>query len=284
MTRRELLALAGASSLFSAAPSAIRVGAQTNAWKVDILDFSSLNSVLDQIRRLGFEGFETSYRNLEPVFGRVKEARAQLAEHGLRFAGCHIALTNYDAKSNVAPHELIERVAEKAAALGAERLILSGSPVSEDGPFDEERLRWKAGALNRAGRASEGLKLRVCYYNHTAEFVNGEMLALAKETDSDSVRFVIDAGYALQAKADVAAFFARNHKRIEGIHLRDFDVDAQQVALGKGQISYEPLAAAIRKARWAGWLIADEERANGASAGDEAIGVAREQIRKVFGV
>ena len=279
MTRRDLIrtatGFAAAAATARPASQTLKAGIQTNAWKIIGDDFSSLLGVLEHIRSLGYEGFETGFRDVQPAFGKLKDAKAQIAETGLRFLGCHISLSNYDSKTNIAPTEQIEQVADGAAGLGAERLILSGAPVSEEGPLDEQRVRWKAGALSRAGRHCQGMKLRVCYHNRAAEFANGaaELIGLMRETDPDSVRFMIDAGYALTAKADIAGFFTKYHKRIDGLHLREFNA-----------FQYEPLAIAIKKAKWTGWLVAGEERENGAKPGDEAARPAREQIRKLFGV
>ena len=185
------------------------------------------------------------------MFGKkAKDAREQIAATGLRFLGCHILLDDdYDAKTNIPPIEQIQEVADGASALGAERLILSGSPVAEGtGAIDGQRMAWKAGAPDRAGRHCYDLKLRVCYHNHAAEFANGgeEMLSLVRDTDADIVHFIIDAGDALRAKADVAGFFNKYHKRIDGFHMTDFNKDGVRVPLGKGAFQYEPLAIAIK--------------------------------------
>ena len=260
---------------------------QTNAWRFAPSDFAAFLKVLGTIKQLGYEGFETGFRNVEGMFGKkAKDARAEISAAGLRFLGCHIFLSSYDAKTNTVPVEQIEAVAEGAASLGAERLIVSGAPVTDEGPIDPQRLSWKAGALNRAGRHCQGMKLRVCYHNHGPEFANGaaEITALMKETDPDNVRFVIDAGHALRAKADLAGFFAKYHKRIEGLHLRDFNGANVQVPLGQGEFQYEPLAMAIKKAKWTGWVIAEEERESGEKPGEAAARPARERIRALFGV
>ena len=65
--------------------------------------------------------------------------------------------------------------------------------------------------------------------------------------------------------------------------MRDFNKENVQVPLGQGEFQYEPLAAAIKKAKWTGWLIAEEERESGEKPGDAAARPAREQIRKLFG-
>jgi sugar phosphate isomerase/epimerase len=274
-----LLAAASAASVFPAKET-LKAGMQTSAWPLKPDDFPALLKVLEQLRELGFDGFETNYRNVQPVFGKqAKDAKAQIAATGLRFLGCHISLSNYDAKTNIAPFEQIQEVAEGASALGAERLILSGSPVAEEGPIDPQRLSWKSGALNRAGRFTQPLRMRTCYHNHDSEFANNgaEIEALMKEIDSDNVRFILDGGDAIRSKADLAGFFSKFHKRIDGVHIRDFNKDDKQVPLGTGEFRYEPLAIAIKKLKWTGWVIVEEER-------EAAVKPAREQLRKLFGV
>ena len=288
MTRRQLLLSAASAATCFPAAQTLKVGMQTNAWKLAIDDLPGLMKVLAEIKSLDYEGFETGFRNVQPMFGKKsKDARAELAGTGLHFIGCHIFLSNYDAKTNIAPMDQIEPIAEGAASLGAERLILSGAPVrDEDGPLDPQRLSWKAGALNRVGRHCQQFKMRVCYHNHGPEFMHNaeEITALMKETDPDNVRFVLDAGHALRARADLAAFFTKYHKRIDGLHLRDFNDANVQVPLGQGTFAYEPLAIAVRKAKWTGWLISEEERESGEKPGEKAARPAREKIRTLFGV
>ncbi len=246
-------------------------GMQTNAWKLKPDDFVGFLKALEQIRDAGYDGFETDFRHIQPAFGKkAASAKSDIAATGLRFLGCHIALSNYDAKTNIPPMDQLESIADGAASLGAERLIVSGSAVADEGPIDPQRLSWKSGALNRAGRYTQPLKMRVCYHNHGHEFANdgAEIQALLREADPDLVRFIIDTADAFHAKADLAAFFIRNHKRIDGLHLSSSAAD----------LPYEPLAIAIRKAKWTGWLIAEEE------GHAETVKPAREQIRKLFGV
>ena len=281
LNRREFIAGIAVAAT-AGEPARLRAACQTNAWKMDDPPYPTLLQALAAIKKLGFDGFETGYRNVEATFADPKAAKAEIQQTGLRFFACHIFRSQYEAKTNLPEFELIDRVARGAAGLGAERLIVSGSPVEGDA----QMLSWKAGGLNRAGRLTNEVGLgRVCYHNHGPEFENNaaEMEALMKETDSDVVRFVIDCGHALRRKADIAGFFAKHHKRIEGLHLRDFKNDVQ-VPLGQGEFSYAPLAAAIRKAKWTGWVINEEERESGEKPGESAVGPAREQVKKLFGV
>jgi inosose dehydratase len=81
---------------------------------------------------------------------------------------------------------------------------------------------------------------------------------------------------------DLAAFFTAHRARLAGLHLRDFKGE-QQVPLGQGDVNWAPLAAAIRTSGWDGWVIAEEERADGSKPGAAAAGPARDTLRKLFG-
>jgi sugar phosphate isomerase/epimerase len=64
--------------------------------------------------------------------------------------------------------------------------------------------------------------------------------------------------------------------------LRDFKGE-QQVPLGQGDVDWKPLASAVRKAGFDGWVLAEEERADGTKPGATAAGPARETLRTLFG-
>ena len=74
--------------------------------------------------------------------------------------------------------------------------------------------------------------------------------------------------------------FSRNMPyRIDGIHLRDAR-QGKEVPLGQGDYDWRPLAAAVARAKWDGWVLAEEERLSGEKPGEAAIKPAREAIRR----
>lgn len=278
LSRRVFVMGLGASTL-PATSSGISLGCQTNAWPVDPSRFDSLLSVLEKIRGLGFVGFETGYRNLESQAGHPATARQKIESSGLQFFGVHIFLLHYDQQTHIAPAELYERVAETGAALGTQRLILSGAPASTD-----EELARKIEGLHHAGKLAKSLGLKLAYHNHDKEFQNGawEIQSLLKATDPDLVNFLLDAGHAFQGGADVPAFLDQHYRRITGLHLRDFR-DGRQVPLGSGDFPLARVAAVIRKTNWQGWVLAEEEREDGSKPGELAISPAMAALRKQFG-
>jgi len=278
LSRRSLL-LGSSSCLLAAKPGAVRVGCQTNAWPVDPKNLENLLGVLAKIKELGFDGFETGFANLQSHFERPDNAYDRLKKTGLRFFGIHVFLTRYDPQTGIAGWELLQQVANGGKALGAERLIVSGAST-----IHPLALRAKADALNKIAKHCKSIRLGFAYHNHDVEFRNGgvQIDGLLRQTDP-GVHFVLDAGHAMEAGANVAEFFSKNWQRIDGIHLRDARA-GQEVSLGQGEYDYAPLAKQIQASSWRGWLVSEEERRNGEKPGDAAAGPAREAIRRVFGV
>lgn len=290
LSRREFFAAAPVTAgltatLLSAPPRSARVkiGCQTNAWRIDPNNFDDLLQVLGKLKELGYDGFETGFRNVQGRFADAA-ARARIEKSGLRFLGCHIFLDQYDPQTRIAPMALVQQIADGAASLGAERLILSGGPSSQNGGLDGEALKRKTEGLNAAGKYCRSKGIRLAYHNHGPEFANGgeEIEALYALTDSALVDFLTDCGWAFSAKANVPGFFEKHHRRIVGLHLRDFK-NGRQVPLGQGEFPLRELAAVIAKVNWSGWTINEEERLSGEKPGEKAVVPARQALRRVFG-
>lgn len=281
-SRREvLLAAAGlaAGRMLAAADKVhVHLGCQTNAWAIDPRDFANVLAIIRKVKDYGYEGFETGFANVQSQFDDPAGAKAKLDAIGLKFLGVHIFLMQYDASTNVAPAELYERVAVGGAKLGAERLILSGSP-----PEDEAGRKRKAEALNRAGGFARKLGLKLAYHNHGPEFANhGEEIEfLLRETDPARVWFLLDAGHAFRAGADIPGFVRTHHRRLAGLHIRDTK-DGKETPLGTGEFPLQAVADVIRQTGWDGWVINEEERVGG-KPGDEAVKPARDALFRVFG-
>ena len=281
-SRREvLLAAAGLTAgrgLWAAGRAKVHLGCQTNAWAIDPREFSNVLAVIRKVKDYGYDGFETGFANVQTQFDNPAAAKASLDAMGLKFIGVHIFLNQYDPATNVAPAELYERVATGGAKLGAERLILSGTP-----PQDQAGRKRKAEALNRAGAFAQKLGLKLAYHNHGPEFANrGEEIEfLIRETDPARVWFLMDAGHAFRAGADIPAFVRTHHARLAGLHIRDTR-DGKETPLGTGEFPLNALAEVIRKAGWDGWLINEEERVGG-KPGDEAVKPAHDALFRIFG-
>lgn len=265
-------------------PKGVRIGCQTNAWRINPANFDEVLSVLHKLRELGYDGFETGFRNVQGQFENAVEARKKIHATGLTFLGVHIFLDKYDDNTQIAPQELIQKVADGAARLGAQHLILSGGGLIKGGAIDAAALRRKTDALIGAARYCSQQGLRLAYHNHGPEFQNNglEIKSLYRQTDPAQVSFLMDCGWAAKGGINVPEFFLTHHQRIAGLHLRDFKGDLQ-VPLGQGNFPMQQLAAVIEKTKWSGWAINEEERLSGEKPGEAAVAPARETLRKILG-
>ncbi len=294
-TRREFLgaigAIAGGGALVSCglsvaqaqeskAASGIRFGTQTNAYAIDPKNFDTFLAALEKVRAVGFEGFETGFRNVMGQFASPEDARAKIAGTGLTFFGIHIFLPHemYDTTTLIAPSSLYEKVAEGGRSLGARNLIVSGAAAS-----DTSQLKAKVAGLNAAGSYCKSLGLGFAYHNEEPESGSklNELEVLTTQTDPQTVKFLFDVGHLFNVGGDVVAFIGKHHERILGLHLRDYK-DHQQVVLGTGDLPLAEIARTLERLHWKGWVETEEERLDGIKHGDEYLRPAFAAMKEAF--
>jgi len=262
-------------------PPGIHFGVQLNAFPIDPKRFETFLDALAQVKQVGYQGFEVGFRLVNQQFGEPQPARRKIEQTGLTFFGIHIFLPSfemYDPDTRIAAPSIYEPVARGGAALGARHLILSGAPAA-----DPEQLKRKIEGLNAAGRFAKSVGITAAYHNHWWEFESkiGEIDALYTRTDPELVHFVLDAGHAFHAGANVPAFIRAHSSRIIGFHLRDFKND-EYVELGTGDFPLRQVADTIRKIGWKGWVENEEERADHSQAGLKVIAPAFRAMKEAF--
>jgi inosose dehydratase len=263
------------------AAGTIQFGAQTNAWAIDPKNLDSFFSVLNQIKQVGYAGFETGFFNLINDLDSPHQAADRIAATGLDFIGIHIAIPfdKTDPATHLPPASLYERVAHGGKALGAQRLFFSGAPAPT-----EEDVKRKVEALNTAGRFAKDADLTFAYHNHWWEFQSkvNEIETLYSETDPSVVSFLLDAGHAYRGGANVPEFLRKYSQRIIALHLRDYK-DGKQIPLGEGTVPLAEIASTLRSQHWSGWAINEEEREDATKGGLSFIEPAYKALRGAFG-
>jgi inosose dehydratase len=170
----------------------IQLGAQTNAWAIDRIQFDSFPGLLKQICGAGYSGFETGFPNVISQFDDPRPAGRRIEALGLTFFGTHIYLPSpqYDPSTHLRPASLYEKVAQGSAALGARHLIFSAEPVN-----DKADLEHKIRGLNAAGDFCRRAGVPLVYHNETSQEsrskING-LEELYRGTDPAAVSFVLD--------------------------------------------------------------------------------------------
>ena len=293
MSRRNILkalGMTGGSATLSslAAPLAqamtaspgIHFGTQTNAYPMDAKNFESFLTALGKAKAIGFEGFETGFRNVMSQFDAPVDAHAKIAATGLTFFAVHIFLQQsmYDTSTLIAPVSLYEKVAQGGKALGARNLICSGAAAQ-----DASQLKSKIEGLNAAGAFCKKLGIGFAYHNEEPESGSkiNELDVLYTHTDPESVGFLFDVGHFFNLDGDVVEFIRKYHLRIAGLHLRDYK-DHHQVVLGTGDLPLGEIAHTLERLHWRGWVETEEERLDGIKHGDEYLRPAFAALKGAF--
>jgi inosose dehydratase len=235
-------------------PPGIHFGVQLNAFPINPRNFQSFLDVLAEVKQVGYQGFESSFRNVSQEFADPAPARRSIEQTGLTFFGIHIYFPDemYDKNTLIASPAVYEPVGRGGAALGAKHLILSGAPAANPG-----QLKAKIEGLNAAGRFAQSVGLTAAYHNEKGPME--ELEALYAQADPSLVYFLLDAGHAYNSGANVSAFVRAHFKRIIGFHLRDYR-NGHPVTLGTGTFPLAELAANIEQLGWKGWVEYEEER------------------------
>ena len=261
----------------------IRFGVQLNAFPIDPNRFDTFLDTLGQVKQIGYQGFESSFRNVTAQFASPEQGRRNIEATGLTFFGIHIFLSNkmYDPATKIAPESLYKSVARGGAALGAKHMILSGLPVT-----NEDELKHKVEALNAAGAFAKTVGITAAYHNHWPEFESNiggrsEIENLYAMTDPSLFSFVLDAGHAYRSGADVPAFVRSHSSRIIAFHLRDYK-DGHLVSLGQGTFPIQQVADTIKQIGWTGWVENEEEREDLSKTGAEVILPAYKAMKEAF--
>jgi len=280
MNRRQLLTgVAGllAHAAGRAQKALPKVGCQTNGYPLQAGDFPALLRALEDLKSIGYTGFECNVRFVEAQFERAPQARREIEKTGVIFIGAHYSMRQ--AQSGTFP-----QVVAGVAALGGRTIVMSGSGLSPRGKFEKEEALKKAAEMNALGRICHEHGLRLAYHNHNPEFANhnAEIEALAEFTNPELVDFLMDAGHGYLGGGNPAEFMMKHSGRILGCHIKTFK-GQQQVPLGQGDFGFEALAEAIRKTGWSGWLI-DEEGGGTNRGNTAALETDRLYMRRIFGV
>ena len=107
-------------------------------------------------------------------------------------------------------------------------------------------------ALDTAGKLCADSGLVFNYHNHSEEFkpLNGYVPydLIVEHTDPRTVKLEMDVYWAVAAKADPVAYFARYPGRYRQCHLKDGTADGELTAAGKGIVDFADVLRAARRA------------------------------------
>lgn len=270
----------------------IHIGAQTNAFGNPMRDYQELLKVLETLAPLGYRGFETNYRSLDPEASQAEKCRRDFAARQMQLVALHCGYQPLEKLPLATQKENLRRIAGYSAAMGARFQIVSGGSVyGSSGNRNPQAVREWIDGLNQLGEAVKKEGVTLCYHNHRTEFEGHPSLMsyILQDTDANLVELNFDVGHAVGIM-DAAVYSSEHWQRIAIYHLKDTIVDSSgkivHVDLGKGRVDLRGTVAPLLHSNWSGWLEIEEDRnyPKPLEQPAETLRADREYLREITGV
>ena len=244
MTRREFLALAGATAAavrgtgVAANPLGLPFGFQ--AWEIAPDMRKDWDGTLRAMKGFGYSYIDLN--QVSPFIDRpAADLKASFASHGFTFTN---ALWSYQAFAN-----RFDQTVADSRTLGLSTIVCSPRPrlrTSDD---------WKSMAdeLNKYGERTNAAGLALGYHNHEIEFVKtpqGDVTwdILVQSTDPARVRFLLDVGNCAFGGGDPYVYLDKYRVRYYGVHVKDLKPGKAAVPVGAGDLDWKRIFTLVKAA------------------------------------
>src|SRR5437660_4923558 len=233
---------------------------------------------LDLVKRAGFDGIELwlgdmPWFQLETGDGDVRELRRKVENAGLVVSnvstGLHWAspLSARDPAVRAKAARIVERQIETAVLLGTDAILVVAGLVTEEVPYNEVYQRC-VDALKQLGEkaARAGVKIGCENCNSEQRFLLSprEFGQFLSDINSPAVGLHLDVGN-IHDTGFAEQWIEIHGPKITRIHLKDVlkkrgrCCDTVYTSLFIGDNNWPGIRAALAKARYDGWLIAEME-------------------------
>jgi inosose dehydratase len=218
--------------------------------------FADMGVAIAEIGDAGYQGVELFDGNLLDYADRAEAFRGLLAKSGVQLVAAYSG-ANF-IFPEVLPQELarIRRVAEVAADLGAEHLVVGGGAKRFDGVRRED-YRVLAEGLEKVVAIAKTHGLKAHYHPHLTTIVEGpdqvdEIFGLT------SIDFCPDTAHLAAAGGDVAAMIRKHRARISYVHLKGWRKEPFAFTpLDEGDLDISAIVRALAEIEYDGWIAAE---------------------------
>lgn len=228
----------------------------TSIGSLSYVTFSDLRASLQDIKRAGYDGVEIFDGNLLQYEDTPDELKTMLQESGLELAGV------YSGANLIFPDILneelqkIHRVAELAAYMGAEHLIISGGAKRQWGVYSDDRKK-----------AAEGLEkiVEIATFSNLTAHYHPHLMTLAETSDEISevfkytnIQFCLDTADIAAAGSDVSELIKQWSDRISYIHLKGLQkTPLKYTPLDEGDLDISEIVEALKQVNYDGWITTE---------------------------
>jgi len=248
--------------------------------------------VLNEMVETGYKGTELGdwgFMPIDPV--KLKE---EIHGRGLTLLGAFVPVALKDPSSHAAGEEVALRTAHLLAAVEGntpfivladdnckilERTQNAGRIKPEQGLKKAEWKTFAQGAERIARAVKKETSLRTVFHHHCAGYVEtpDEIDTLLRLTDPNLLGLCIDTGHYRFGGGDPLEFLQNNGDRIWHVHFKDCQPDLAIQSrregwdyftsvkrgifceLGKGEIKFQAVKAALEKMNYDGWIVIEQD-------------------------
>ncbi len=235
----------------------------------------STEEALRDIAAAGYQGFELFDGNLMQYAGREDALRGLMEELALTLVGVYSG-ANF-IYPDIFDEELfkIRGVAELAARLGAEHLVVGGGAVRSTGNTDDDYRRFGEG-LDRVVALATSYGLTPSFHPHLGTSAQTPE-QIARVFELSAIGFCPDTAHLDAAGGDSAAMIRTYGHRMPYVHLKDY-ADGEFLRLGAGQLDFDGILKALDEVGYDGWITVELDAYDGSK--QEAARLSREFLER----
>ena len=214
-------------------------------------DAASFRSILDDVRKIGFDGIGLETRYLPREL--LKNPRAlgeMIKESGLENAGSYSSMLASDIPF----------------------ALETGTPLFWVVVRREKTRAQALRVLSKFSSLARNSSITTALHNHLGTFFESEADVLGALEKIPSLELCFDTAHAEAAGIDLLKFIKEHHEKIALVHLKDLRVRAPKskisftrdfVNVGSGVIDFSKVIGALRKARYSGYLMLEIDSMKG---------------------
>lgn len=215
--------------------------------------YGDIERAIREIGIVGYEGTELFDGNLLAYEGRLGDLRSVLSQSGVDLVAAYSG-ANF-IFDDILEEELarIERVADAAAELGAEHLVVGGGAKRAKGIRDGDMDRLGA-ALNQVVDIAKRAGLQAHYHPHLSTIVEGpkEVRTIFSKTD---IHFCPDTAHLAAAGGNVPEMILEHRDRISYVHLKGLHEEPFAFTpLDEGTLDMATILEALKTIDYSGWI------------------------------
>jgi inosose dehydratase len=218
--------------------------------------FADMGRAIAEIGAAGYQGVELFDGNLIDYADQRDALRALLSKAGVQLVAAYSG-ANF-IFPDVLAQELarIERVAEVAADLGAEHLVVGGGAKRFDGARDDDYRRL-AESLDKVDALAKRRGLTAHYHPHLSTIVEGPD-QVDRIFAMTSIGFCPDTAHLAAAGGDVAEMVRKHRQRISYVHLKGWQRQPFAFTpLDEGDLDVAAIVQSLGEIGYSGWIAAE---------------------------